>query len=38
MPCYGHVLRVEDGHILKSAFVFDIEDQGKEGWMEKNME
>ena len=28
---YGHVLRREDGHVLRRALVFGVESQGKKG-------
>ena len=28
---YGHVLRREDGHVLKRALCFEVEGQGKKG-------
>ena len=28
---YGHVLRREDGHVLRRALVFEVEDQKKKG-------
>ena len=32
---YGHVLRGEDGHVLRRALDFDVEDQRKKGRQKK---
>ena len=29
---YGHVLRREDGHVLRRALDFEVEGQRKKGW------
>ena len=31
VPWYGHVLRREDGHVLRWALDFEVEGQGKKG-------
>ena len=35
---YGHVIGIEDGHILRRALDFDFEGQGNKGKAEYNIE
>ena len=33
--CYGHVLRMEDGHVLRRALDSEVEGQRKKGWLKR---
>ena len=35
---YGHVLRRDDGHVLRRAIEFEVESQWKKGRPKKDME